>query len=501
MQRRSKRTRSRTTNFRGRLKDIFGTEYVRHDAIGDGSCFFHAILATDHPNVPLEFRQIDEVPYSLLSPPDKEWLAQSFRSFLQKETKQVLEQVMDWEKEDPETVLDTLWFTNVPWFQKYREISSGSARDMVNFLASDVGNCKKHVGHEASALMKAMYDIPIVFAIVHGIEADTIDCTGAIAVENTDQVVLLAFVNGNHWEPIFRVDRDRNVQQTFFRGDSDIIQKIKTTCVEILAPAEQMWFCIDGKCVAQDEKPDIDEPGVLKERGGDPKIFFSKSQCQIECRKYAKETKSSRKKTKKAEESLIVDRDGCQLRQSDLDRIVKPDGWINDEAIQCYFRLLQERFPNQYFASTYLLEKIMIQGYEKVRSWVKIDIAKIHTIFIPVHVDGKHWALIVVDRVNSSIQYFDSFGSIEPPQAVKNAIFDFLIGESEKCGWCIDMEWTWEDEPGLKKIQTDGSSCGIFMLITAKRLASFESVEDLSQSQCMNYRKIIADEIINGKLY
>jgi sentrin-specific protease 1 len=97
--------------------------------------------------------------------------------------------------------------------------------------------------------------------------------------------------------------------------------------------------------------------------------------------------------------------------------------WLNDEVINFYFSLLQERnerlhgngerVPKCVFLNSFFYTKLSENGYnfDGVKRWTKrkkIDIFEQDIIFFPVNLQNVHWCLGVINLMEKKIEYFDS---------------------------------------------------------------------------------------------
>jgi len=108
--------------------------------------------------------------------------------------------------------------------------------------------------------------------------------------------------------------------------------------------------------------------------------------------------------------------DNAQLSKHDLCSLL-PRQWLNDEVINYYMMMLNERCVRQkkkYFCfSTFFYTMYIENGYDRVKRWTtrkKIDIFELDILFIPVHL-GTHWCLGVIYMTLKKFEYYDSLGN------------------------------------------------------------------------------------------
>ena len=127
----------------------------------------------------------------------------------------------------------------------------------------------------------------------------------------------------------------------------------------------------------------------------------------------------------------------------DLDRncfrCLRNGEWLNDEVINFYLGMLQERSDAEvmaapggaakrrvWFANTFFLTKLRENGYcyanvqrwMRGRRWTKagqptveiMDVLAMDLIIIPCHMSRTHWTCIVVDVPARTVTHYDSLG-------------------------------------------------------------------------------------------
>lgn len=95
---------------------------------------------------------------------------------------------------------------------------------------------------------------------------------------------------------------------------------------------------------------------------------------------------------------------------------LRPGNWLNDEVINFYFKLLQERcrktcwFPNSFFWQK-LSGNTKSYTFREVQRWTtkaKVDIFALDHVVFPMVISDIHWALGVIDLKENGFRYFDS---------------------------------------------------------------------------------------------
>ena len=170
----------------------------------------------------------------------------------------------------------------------------------------------------------------------------------------------------------------------------------------------------------------------------------------------------------------IIEKFRVSLKHTDLLRL-NPGVWLNDEIINFYIRLCEEREkaasralarnPNL-FMNSFFYDKLVDHGrgfkYSNVQKWVKgADIFSCNRVFIPVDM-SQHWSLICISIPTREILYLDSLGKDGTPVMTNVAMW-------------LQSEWSFKNsgndihdftkESVRCPQQMNGDDCGIFVLI------------------------------------
>lgn len=121
------------------------------------------------------------------------------------------------------------------------------------------------------------------------------------------------------------------------------------------------------------------------------------------------------------------------LTGNDLARL-RPGCWLNDEIINLYMRLLQDRdtrvhangkpdYHKCHFFNSFFLSKLYKDAgtydYNSVRRWTapgrlkaagqsRTSILDCDRIIVPVNQSNMHWVCAVIDLENERLEYYDS---------------------------------------------------------------------------------------------
>jgi Ulp1 family protease len=213
-----------------------------------------------------------------------------------------------------------------------------------------------------------------------------------------------------------------------------------------------------------------------------------------------------------ADEDTFQDKFNMKITGRKL-RCLKPSTWLNDEVINFYMKMLQERddslceqnenrrhshFFNSFFAER-LLATDRCYTYKNVKRWSKkLDIFEMDKIFFPINIGNMHWTLAVVYPQKKRIEYFDSMRG--KGAFYTDALFRWIQDEAVTRGLNINMEeWTTYSRSHEIPQQGNGFDCGVFTIIAADFLS--DNLPLLySQSDMESFRLKIILRILNGCL-
>ena len=213
---------------------------------------------------------------------------------------------------------------------------------------------------------------------------------------------------------------------------------------------------------------------------------------------------------------------------------LRPGEWLNDEVINFYMELLKQRasadmslgdgkrFPKCHIFCTMFYPKLMQNAtfdYSRVRRWTMAkkmahgDVFGMDLVLVPIHCNGNHWTLAVINFVDKRFEYHDSLRG-SGRHVIKN-LRDWLRKESadkRKCEWegweeiaghPNDGEWRngWSEKEWERGIpqQRNGFDCGVFMCKNADYHAR-DGLLNFTQADIDYFRRRIVLEIRNCQL-
>jgi len=131
------------------------------------------------------------------------------------------------------------------------------------------------------------------------------------------------------------------------------------------------------------------------------------------------------------------------------------------------------RMMSTYFFSR-LAPRLIHYNYDGVRKWgakIGLNLEAVDRIIVPVHVSNTHWLLVVIDVAERVFLFYDSL-ALSDTHGIVNILRRWLRDEvSARLGSDLASRWNVEDwrtdlDTPLPR-QTDGGSCGVFVLAAA----------------------------------
>ena len=159
------------------------------------------------------------------------------------------------------------------------------------------------------------------------------------------------------------------------------------------------------------------------------------------------------------------------VRRRDLKSLYKRN-YLNDTIVDEYLLMIKARNPEGIAVmNTYFYQKFdrlpFEEAYEDTRSWIKEDLRKKESIFIPVCKDD-HWRLIHIDTKQKVVSYLDSIVGTRKTTAAPGLMKRFVEKYYEEKGEpCTLRTKILRNIP----VQENGFDCGDFLLSFAERLS------------------------------
>ena len=203
---------------------------------------------------------------------------------------------------------------------------------------------------------------------------------------------------------------------------------------------------------------------------------------------------------------------------------LSPYTWLNDEIINYYMSLLQDRcnkllshykaegvrpeyrrshFFNNFFVNKLLDNEFGRYHYPYVRRWSKkFDTFEQDKIFCPVNIKDTHWTLAVIYVQDRRICYYDSMGG--EGRRYVDGLFQYVKDEHEdkKKRPLPDPE-SWELVYGSRRScpqQENGTDCGVFTICNADFLSDNLKLDYTQDDVTRFWRTKIAVSILRTNL-
>ena len=205
---------------------------------------------------------------------------------------------------------------------------------------------------------------------------------------------------------------------------------------------------------------------------------------------------------------------------------LSPREWLNDEVVNCFMGLLQARqdadadallrchfFTSQWYAK---LTEGGRYEFARVTRWTKkVDVLVKDLLIFPIHRNGNHWTLAVVNFLEKRFEYFDSMSHqdehtgeyLAPEDGGVLANLRLYIKDEHHAA---QKEAPWDDEGWTDHVwvagkhntprQTNSWDCGVFMCKTADLYAQ-DACLDFGQDDMGYFRRRMAIEIHNKELF
>jgi len=220
---------------------------------------------------------------------------------------------------------------------------------------------------------------------------------------------------------------------------------------------------------------------------------------------------------------LVADRFNTELMTSHL-TCLRDGEWLNDEVINFYMGLLNERSkrllsaPVEGFGhaiqalkchhfTTFFYTKLNDRGkynYRGVQRWsraAKVDVISMDKVIFPVNINNNHWCLAVINFVDKRFEYYDSLQGKNPKclQFLRQYVVDEAKTYHPKEYGSKDYDLSeWKDVmvTALPR-QNNGCDCGVFTCKFADFVSEGRDVNEFTQRDMAYFRRRIALELRN----
>jgi sentrin-specific protease 1 len=217
------------------------------------------------------------------------------------------------------------------------------------------------------------------------------------------------------------------------------------------------------------------------------------------------------------DEKIVIKKFNIPMTNKKI-RCLYGENWLNDEVINFYMSMLQERndalclkYPNKlrsHFFSNFFMDRILENkeyNFKNVKKWAKkFDILKQDKIYFPLNIDKLHWVMIVAYMQQKKIIYYDSLRSNNEIINKKdeyfinntNAILRYFVDQTNNK---VDpSDWTVIFDNNSPR-QGNGHDCGVFTILVADYLSD-DLPLTFTQEQIPFFRQKITSTILRGSL-
>jgi sentrin-specific protease 1 len=212
---------------------------------------------------------------------------------------------------------------------------------------------------------------------------------------------------------------------------------------------------------------------------------------------------------------VIIDKFSIDMTRAKL-ICLKPSTWLNDEVINFYMNMLQERDlgltekaggevnrKSSHYFSSFFIDRLVADGkynYKNVQRWSrKFDVFSKDKIFMPINLSQTHWVMAVAFVQKKEIHYFDSMSG--SGKRFLPHILQWFVDEAKdkKKGSIVvnPEEWKLIDQEDDVPQQRNGVDCGVFSTICADFLSDDLPLK-YSQEEMGDYRQKIGAAIVRG---
>lgn len=218
-----------------------------------------------------------------------------------------------------------------------------------------------------------------------------------------------------------------------------------------------------------------------------------------------------------ADEKVLTEKYAIPITRSKLSAL-RPNTWLNDEIINFYMGLLQDRDAelcknnpsrnSSHYFNSFFMNKVLdendkrVYTYSAVRRWTKkFDIFTKRRIYFPINISNTHWTHLVLYIEAREIHYYDSMGG--NGEKYMRAILKWVVDEARDKKKAIDgydvSDFRLIDHGHNIPQQENGYDCGVFSCM----FADFDT-DDLpfqfSQENLADFRLKIVLAIMRGEL-
>lgn len=220
-----------------------------------------------------------------------------------------------------------------------------------------------------------------------------------------------------------------------------------------------------------------------------------------------------RYKFEQSETEVICEGFNVQITGKDF-RKLKPRMWLNDEIVNFYMQLLQQRDNElcqqnenrkacKYFSSHFMTKLLDIGNdkgymYANVRRWTrKFDVFAMDKVFFPINISNTHWTIAVWFVQCNEIHYYDSMHG--NGKTYLTSIRKWIVDDAKdkKKETLNEEDYQMMDHQSMHvPTQQNGFDCGVFSIMAADFLSD-NLPFTYTQNDMEKLRNKIASSILN----
>ncbi|XP_078659352.1 uncharacterized protein LOC144904353 [Branchiostoma floridae x Branchiostoma belcheri] len=209
--------------------------------------------------------------------------------------------------------------------------------------------------------------------------------------------------------------------------------------------------------------------------------------------------------------AVVAEVNSIQVRGCDI-QTLKGDNWLNDIVIDAFMltacNLRNELIRQNSVCSISVLShsqwcKELNSDCPLSRSCLlrNMDFSRMDKVLIPMCINGNHWCLLVLDRYEKSIRFYDplimSLSGTKPNNKVEE-VRAFLSKRDAQLGTNhFEGIKTWAMKGVVYQLQQDASSCGVFVCLYAMQECGI--VAAIDQIDTRGVRRYIAFRLLENK--
>ncbi|XP_071090384.1 uncharacterized protein [Haliotis cracherodii] len=185
------------------------------------------------------------------------------------------------------------------------------------------------------------------------------------------------------------------------------------------------------------------------------------------------------------------------LSGRDINRL-EGSSWLDDSVIHSYLHLLTVKYKQKYGGKVFVLECFLATLWENhnYTEWLfqKEHLINYDWIMMPV-CRSSHWVLMAANIKDRAISVIDSRPSVHRQTSLVHHWMKYMQCRSDQTGEDLCV---WQESHCPVFPQTDGSSCGVFVLMSAEALLSGVHPAVMRNYHVNGYRQYIKSRLMSA---